>query len=328
MSLDTTAAEGDCADCAGQNPTPEGMVARVALLPANERDDLSDVGRMEEALAVYESAVVEAQRLYGEWQTHFELWANRADAIYARTVVIQRSVGGALDVVPTDDYEEFQLVDIGIIAGGVVTTVTSVFALVESSKKFGEIVKTNKALKLKVGSGLLVAFSVVATVTGLVVAYRNIADRQRALTDALPRYHEWLYGRGDDDVLIDPTTATPRGAVGQIQEFRVAVDRILVRIRGLAETLGIETVDAAGAPRDDEVIHCEVARALEGSMKGAAEIEAAFAVAKRMLCLTSRGEQSFSVAQVAAATGLSDTVVQGISDLVDAPDSTFCDDVA
>ena len=157
---------------------------------------------------------------------------------------------------------------------------------------------------------------------------RNIKDRTDKLIDALPAYHEWLYGKDENSGELIPANQVSEfnGAAGEIQAMIEAVDAIQDRIRDLAPQVGVALNDSEEKPKDLEVVYCEIVKALDLMVRTAAQVEAAFDVATRMLCLDENDDTaSYTDNEIATATGLSEFVIANRREQVKDEEQELCD---
>jgi hypothetical protein len=300
----------DCSECAGENILPALDFAYLEMPPEEDRDSYFDLGKMEDAINSYKAEETKVIVAHRETVEIFRIWANRTDSVYAKTVVIQDTIGGFLGEAPTENFEEFELFDRSITYGAVLTALTSLYGIY--SARQAVLALADDAVRwtrFKAKGGLVL--TVLSTALSITILFINEKRRSDALIQAIPEYQAWLYGRAEDTgkIIEKPTAETALGSVGQVNGMQGAVAQMIQRITDLAEVLGIE-VERDGKPVDPEIIYCELEKTLIGSIKTAAEIEASFAIATRMICLdNSDATVDFSDQEISKATGLSDTLV-------------------
>ena len=321
--------ETDCAACAGQNVLPVLDFEYIQMPPYEDRKDYLDLKRMEGFLETYQVEEKKVIAAHNASVEIFRTWATRMDSVFAKTVVIQRSIGKSLGDSPTDDFEEFELFDASITYGAILSAITSLYGIysgVKAVRAVGELGAEATRMQKFVARGGL-ALTVVTTAISLTIIFINEKRRTEALVQAIPDFQSWLYGKSEstNNIIENPNEETARGAVGQVNEIHAAVAQMKARIIDLAEAIGVPTVEGDDEPIDPEIIYCEVEKALLGSIKTGAEIEAAFAVATRMICLDINDDNiTFSDADISKATGLPDTLIaRRRSDVIGDP--SLCD---
>ena len=316
----------DCAQCAGQNQLPTLAFSYIALPPYEDRKDYFDIGRMEGFLKTYRAEEKKVTETHETSAEIFHIWANRTDSIYAKTVVIQNSLGGALGNSPDENFEEFQVFDYSVTTAAILSALTGAYGVVSAYRAVSELAETaTKWQRFKAKGGLVLTS--VTTIVSLTILFINEKRRTDALIEAIPNFQRWLYGVDNDTkkLIENPTAETARGAVGTVNAIHTAVAEMIARITALAEIFGIATKDEDGEDIDPEIIYCEVEKALIGATKTAAELEASYAIATRMICLDNDENNNidFSDQDISQATGLPDTLVARRRDDV-ASDPSLC----
>jgi hypothetical protein len=166
-----------------------------------------------------------------------------------------------------------------------------------------------------------------ATVASLVVVAVDVANRNKSLNEAIPRFHAWLFGRdGNGNPIAEPDITTEEitvgGAAGRIIEMQRAVAEIHDAIRTLANLEGVATQNPDGSDRDMNLVYCETRQAVGDNIYDASQVMAATRVATRMLCIDKWTDGvSYTDGQIAGVTGLSAFEIGALRTRVDGDDS-------
>jgi hypothetical protein len=330
---DTTDCSVWAADNGNNVVLPTGEIPVKNLPPESEYDGLFEGGKL---LEEYETKARAMEDLHEEWRDVALEWSNRMDQLFAQIIVLERTLRDKGTAPPADDFEDitsriigfYAASGFGIVQGGVSigkfafarkktfasagtqTTATQASAGSNASA-ISRGARASKMTKLKTLGRVTVGLGTVLSLTVIAV---DLANRNKSLREAIPKFHKWLYGPDDDNpenLIAEPDITTDDitvgGAAGRILEMRRAVAEIHEAIRTLARLEGIATRNPDDTDRDMNLVYCETRQAVGDSIYDASQVMAASRVALRMLCIDRyTAGTSYSDVQIAAVTGLSE----------------------
>lgn len=278
---------------------PTGTVPVITPLEESKRNDVFDIVGMERKFDEYQRHSDALKNLHKAWNDAYGVWGKRLDLVYGKVSAVDSSIAVTLGKKPGSEYEPFELVSVP-------TAITSVLAILGLGTSAYSAYKAYQALKAAKAAEVVVQadvnwarFNIATASVGFIlsgyVAYRTVADRTGFLINALDSLADWF---AEGKTQIDTMS-------GEIN------DRFIKEIRDIAVILGVDN------PDNNAMFHAVVTK-LNEAMTDAAEVEAQYKVATRMLC-----SENYNVVQTAAATGLNETVVQTLSDDI-GEDPTIC----
>ena len=286
---------------------PTGAVPVVDALPVEDRDSVFDLGAMEAKFSEYKEKAPTLQALHTAWLDTYKTWDKRVDMVFGKVDQIETSVAAMLGAEPGSNYEPFEILSLPTGAQGIAAMIgigQSAYGLHKARQAHNAAKAATDSMAAK--SLKWSRLSVFAAGAGLLfsgyVAFRTVSDRTRFLIDSLPELAEWFSNGGE-----------------QIAAMKAVTENELIQsIRDIAVILGVDD------PDNNVMYHNVVAR-LNAAMTDAAEVEAQYKVATRMLCpIPGRAPESYSVTDTATATGLPQTVVQTRADEIAADAATIC----
>ena len=271
---------------------PTDPVPMVEPLRLEQRNSVFDVPTMEAKLTEYKDNTEAMQDLHRRWRDAYQTWAKRLDTVFGKVDAVDETVAVILGREPGSEYEPFELVSLpstAVMLGALFGVAQSGYSIYQARKayvaaKTAETVVRADLRWAKFKGGM----ATVGLLLSGYVAYRTIADRTSFLIETLPELDAW-YKTGQTQITTMKATTE---------------DTFIKGIRDVAVILGVDHPD-------NNVMYANVIAALNAAMTDAAEIEAQYKVATRMLCaIPGRTPETYTVADTATATGLPLTTVQ------------------
>lgn len=259
---------------------PTATAPTVSPLPAEDREGLFDLKKMEDKLEDYEADAAALVTLHADWLEAYAIWSSRIERLRGKVEYLDQKLLVLLNKEPGDEFEEFELVNLGLYVSSGLAVFSGMYGLFASIRAWSSLAENaTRFARFKAGGG--VALSAVSLVAGAVIAIVNTKERIEFLKRTLTAYDAWYNETAE-----------------QIAQMKRAVEtEILPAMRGAAEPLGLEGTD-------DNVIFRALVAALNAAMTDAAEIDAQYRVATRMICVG-----GFNDVEISNATGLTATVV-------------------
>jgi len=282
---------------------PTGTVPVVEALAESQRNDVTDLTRMERKLDEYKEAAPALKTLHKAWVDANSVWGKRVDEVYGKVSAVDTSLAISLGVNPGEGYEPFELVSLP----AALTTVTAFLGAGASGYGAYKGYQNYKAAKAAKNAGQAVqsqhrwaktqgALAAVGFVISGYVAVQTLKDRTDFLIVTLEELEVYFLSGTE-----------------QIATMKMETEGTFIAdIREIAMILGVDD------PDNNQMYH-NVIGTLSAAMTDAAEVEAQYKVATRMLCeIPGRTPPSYNVADTAVATGLIDTVVQARANEIEA----------
>ena len=285
---------------------PNGNPGKPERLQEKDRNDITDIVKMERKFDEYVEAAGAVQTLHLDWLTAYNGWSNRMDKINGAAHIIDKTLEVLLVNSPRDvpDGEKWAdrmswIVPLTSGFGGILVAYAkyrNAQAAIGGAANLYQAAERG-ALAKKAKTGIYVSAAIFAL--GAYTAIKDGIKRASFLIDKMEEYNTWF-----DD------------AIGAINSMKAETeDNILPRLYDLADALGVKV---AGKPNET---YRNVIAELEGLAASLAEYEAQYRIATRMICA---GVGTFSNAQIATATGLEESVVSDRRSEV-AMDATICE---
>lgn len=285
---------------------PTGTPRKPEPLDEKDRNDVTDIFKMEKKFDEYVAASGAVQSMHLEWLTAYNGWSNRMDKINGAAKIIDRTLEVLLVNAPQDVPDGEKWFDrlswiMPMVSGGgglvaayikyrnAQTAIGGAANLYQAAER-GALAKKAKA-------GIYISAAVFAL--GAYTAIKDGIQRANFLIGKMDEYDGWF-----------------NDSIGAITTMKDETElNILPRLYDLADALGVKE---EGKP--NETYRAVIAK-LEGLAQSLAEYEAQYRIATRMICA---GAGTFTDSQISTATGL-DTQVIADRRSEAALDSTICE---